>query len=174
MHEFYWVCLIGGVLFAFVTIIFGDILGNFFDGLFDTFSMNHLDFLQPMVLVGGITVLGGSGIMLNRYTRLEPLPVAVISLAIAVLVSVIVFFAYVKPMKNCENSSGFSMNDLVGKIGDVSVPIPAGGYGEVVMKIGAGLTNQIAANMTQAEIPDGTRIVVGEVKDGILYVFPFE
>ncbi|UWG96606.1 protease [Dehalobacter sp. DCM] len=174
MLEFYWVCLIGGVLFALVTIIFGDILGNFLDGVFDVLAMDHLDFLQPMVLVGGITVLGGSGIMLSRYTRLEPLSVAVISLAVAIVVSIIVYFAYVKPMKNCENSTGFSINDLVGKIGEVSVPIPVEGYGEVVIKIGAGLTNQIAANMDHAEIPAGTKVVVGEVKDRILYVFPFE
>lgn len=174
MLEFYWVCFIGGVLFALVTIIFGDILGDFLDGFFDFLSMDHFDFLQPMVLVGGITILGGSGIMLHHYTRLEPLPVAVISLAIAVVASVIVYFAYVKPMKNSENSSGYSMQDLVGKIGEVTVPIPVGGYGEVVVKAGLGLTNQIAANMDQTEIPTGTRVVVGEVKDGVLHVFRFE
>lgn len=174
MLEFYWVCFIGGVLFALVTIIFGDILGNFLDGFFDSLSMDHLDFLQPMVLVGGITILGGSGIMLHHYTHLEPLTVAVISLAVSVLVSVMVYFSYVKPMRNCENSSGYSMKDLVGKIGEVTIPIPVGGYGEVVIKTGPGLTNQIAANMEQTEIPAGTRVVVGETKEGVLYVFRFE
>jgi len=174
MLGFYWACFIGGVLFALITIIFGDILGNFLDGFFDFLSMDHLDFLQPVVLVGGITILGGSGIMLYRYTDLAPLSVAVISLTLSVFISVIVYFSYVKPMKNSENSTGYSMKDLVGKIGEVTVPIPVGGYGEVVIKGGLGLTNQIAANMDQTEIPAGTRVVVGEIKEGVVYVFLFE
>lgn len=174
MLDIYWICLIGGVLFALVTIIFGDILGDIFGGFFDVLSMDHLDFLQPMVLVGGITVFGGSGIMLSRYTSLELIPVVIISVMISLAVSVLVYFSYVRPMKNCENSTGYSMKDLVGKIGEVSVPIPVKGYGEVVMKVGAGNTNQIAGNLEQEELPAGTRVVVGETKEGILFVFRYE
>lgn len=174
MPEFFWMCLISGVLFAVVTIVFGDILGDIFGGVFDSLSMDHLDFLQPMVLVGGITIFGGSGVMLSQYTRLGAFPAIIISLAIAIAVSCLVFYCYVKPMRNCENSTGYSMKDLVGKIGEVSVPIPAGGYGEVVINVGAAKTNQIAANLDQIEIPAGARIVVGETKDGVLYVFRYE
>jgi len=172
--EVYWTCLIGGVLFALVNIIFGDILGDMFGGFFDSLSMDHLDFLQPMVLVGGITIFGGSGIMLRQYTHLEPFPVALVSLMMSIAVSFLVYFSYVKPMKNSENSTGFSINDLVGKIGEVTVPIPVGGYGEVVVKVGAGNTNQIAANLEQVDIAAGERVVVGETKDGVLYVFRYE
>ena len=174
MLGFYWACFSGGVLFALITIIFGDVLGDALDGFFDFLSMDHLDCMQPVVFVGGITILGGCGIMLSRYTDLALLPVAIISLTLSVVISVIVYFSYVKPMKNSENSTGYSMQDLIGKIGEVSVPIPVGGYGEVLIKGGPGLTNQIAANMDQAEIPAGTRVVVGEVKEGVVYVFLFE
>ncbi|SHH81804.1 protease [Desulfosporosinus lacus] len=174
MLEYYWICLIGGVLFAMVTIVFGDLLGDIFGGIFDSLSMDHLDFLQPMVLVGAITIFGGSGIMLSQYTLLDPFLTASVSLMIAIAVSILVYFSYVKPMKNSENSTGFSMKDLVGKIGEVIVPIPVGGYGEVVLKVGAGNTNQIAANLDRLEIPAGTRVVVGEIKDGVLFVFRYE
>lgn len=174
MLEFYWICLISGVLFAVVTIVFGDILGDIFGGFFDALSVDHLDFLQPMVLVGGITVFGGSGIMLSQYTPLEPFPTAIVSLMTSIAVSFLVFFSYVKPMKNSENSTGFSIKDLVGKIGEVTIPIPVGGYGEVVVKVGAGITNQIAANLDQVEISAGEKVVVGETKDGVLYVFRYE
>lgn len=174
MLEVYWMCLSGGVLFALVSIIFGDVLGDIFDGVFDALSFDHVDFLHPMVLVGGVTIFGGSGVMLSRYTAMEPVPVALLSLMIAIALSILVYFAYVKPMKNSENSTGFSMKDLVGKIGEVSVPIPVGGYGEVILKVGAGNTNQIAATLDQADIPAGTRVVVGETKDGVLYVFPYD
>lgn len=174
MLDIYWICFSGGVLFALVTLVFGDILGDIFGGLFDSLSIDHLDFLQPMVLVGGLTIFGGSGIMFNQYTNLDPRLVAALSLMISVILSVLIYFAYVKPMKNSENSTGFSQKDLVGKIGEVSVPIPAKGYGEVIIRIGAGNTNQIAATLDHDEIPAGSRIVVGEVKEGILFVFPYE
>lgn len=174
MLDIYWLCFSGGVLFALVTLVFGDILGDIFGGIFDSLSMDHLDFLQPMVLVGGLTIFGGSGIMFNQYTNLDPLKTAALSLVISITVSILVYFSYVKPMKNSENSTGFSLKDLVGKIGEVSVPIPIDGYGEVIIKVGAGNTNQIAANLEKLEIPAGTRVVVGEAKDGILYVFPYE
>lgn len=174
MLEFYWISLIGGVLFALVTVVFGDILGDIFGGFFDSLSMDHLDLLQPMVLVGGITVFGGSGIMLSQYTSLETMTVAMLSVMISIAVSIVVYFSYVKPMKNSENSSGFSIKDLVGKIGEVTVPIPSGGYGEVVLRVGASNTNQIAATLDQVKIPAGVKVVVGETRDGVLYVFPYE
>ena len=174
MLELYWGCLAGGVLFALITVVFGDILGDAFDGVFDALSFDHLDFLQPMVLVSGMTVFGGTGVTLTRYTSMEPFPVAVISVIAAVLLSIAVFFLYVKPMKNTENSTGFSIQDLVGKIGEVSVPIPAKGYGEVLVRIGAGNSNQIAASFDGEELPAGIRVVVAEVKDSTLYVFRYE
>lgn len=174
MLDLYWMCLIGGVLFALVSIVFGDVLGDIFDGFFDSLSFEHIDFLHPMVLVGGITIFGGSGVMLTKYTHMDPGPAAILALMISIAVSILVYFSYVKPMKNSENSTGFSMKDLVGKIGEVTVPIPVGGYGEVILKVGAGNTNQIAASLDQEDIPTGTRVVVGETKEGVLYVFPYD
>lgn len=174
MLQVYWTCFIGGVLFALVTLILGDIIGHLFGSFFDSLSMHHLDVLQPVVLVGGITIFGGAGIMLSQYTHLASLPAVAISCMISVIISILIYFSYVKPMKNCENSTGFSIKDLVGKIAEVTVPIPVGGYGEVVVKVGAGNTNQIAASLEQAEIPAGVRVVVGKEEDGILYVFRYE
>ena len=174
MLEIYWGCLIIGALFAVVTVIFGDLLGHVFDGLFSFLSLDHLDFFQPMVIVGGITVLGGTGVVLTRFTPLPALPVALLSLMSAVLLSSLVYFAYVKPMKGAESSTGFSVQDLIGKIGEVIVPIPAKGCGEVLIKIGAGNTNQIAASSDGEDIPAASRVVVAEVKEGVLYVFRYE
>jgi len=92
----------------------------------------------------------------------------------AVLLSSLVYFAYVKPMKGAESSTGFSVQDLIGKIGEVIVPIPAKGCGEVLIKIGAGNTNQIAASSDGEDIPAASRVVVAEVKEGVLYVFRYD
>ncbi len=174
MPTIYWGCFYGGIFFAIVTIIFGDILGDVFGGLLDSLSFDHLDFLSPMVIVGGITAFGGAGIMLERLTSLETLNIAVISLIIAISLSIFVYFIYVRPMQNAENSYGYSMSDLIGKIGTVTVPIPKEGFGEILIKIGAGNTNHIACSCDGEKFTAGTRVVVADIKDGVLNVLRYE
>lgn len=163
METLYMACLIGGIAYALISVIFGDWL----DGVFDFLS---LDFLQPMTLIGGITVFGGAGVMLTRYTSLGTVQIGLISLLIAIAAGIAVFFLYVKPMENSENSIGFTMQSLSGAMGSVIVPIPANGYGEVLVRVGAGHTNQIAASFDGIDIPSSASIVVVEVKDSVLYV----
>lgn len=168
--NIYWGCLFGGIIFALVTVIFGDLLGDAFNGLFHSLTFEHLEFLQPMVLVSGITIFGGSGILLTRYTSLTPVPVVVISIMLAALLSILIYFAYVKPMRNSENSTAYSMGDLVGLTGEVITAIPAKGYGEVLLKVGAGHSNHIASSQYEEELSTGTKIFVTKVEKSIVFV----
>lgn len=174
MLEFYWGCLIGGILFAFVTVILGDLIGDLLDGMLDFLKIDGPDFLEPMVIIGAITSWGGAGVLLSEYTSLEALTVAILSLISAFILSSLVFFFYVKPMQNAENSTSFSFQDFAGKVAEVSVTIPTVGYGEVLVKMGAGNTNQIAASFDGEEIQSGSRVIVIEAKDDTLYVSRYE
>lgn len=174
MLSVYWACLFGGVLFALVTVIFGDILGDLFDGFTDALSADHLDFLSPVVIVGGITAFGGAGIMLTDLTPLSAAATAAMALIIALTLSALVYFLYVKHMKNAENSTTYSNTDLVGRMGTVTIPIPAAGCGEVLVRIGAGNTNYPAASTEGREFPAGSRVVVAEVKDGTVWVLDYQ
>ncbi|OEF99030.1 protease [Vulcanibacillus modesticaldus] len=174
MIELYWGSLIFGVIFTILVLIFGDILNGILDGVISAISIDGVGFLQPMVIVGGLTSFGAAGILLTEYTDLEGIPILFLSVIISVFISVIVFFGYVKPMSNAENSSMFSINDLIGKVGEVIITIPKDGYGEILVKVGAGNTNQIAASYDNEEIITGTRVVVIDIKDNVLYVSRFE
>lgn len=174
VQELYLGCLAGGALFTLITFIFGDLLNGLFDGALDGAIPAHLDFLSPMVSVGAITAFGGCGLILSKYTGMAEGTVFGVSALIAVILGGVLYFGYLKPMKNAENSTGFSMKDLVGKIGEVTTPIPAEGYGEVVLRVGAGSTNQIGASMERKDLPAGIRVVVGEVRESVLYVFRFD
>jgi membrane-bound ClpP family serine protease len=169
MLEIYWGCFLFGVIFAVGLLLFGDILHSA-AGLSPEFSFGPLAWLQPMVIVGGITGFGGSGLLLARYTELTEAAVTVFSVCMAVLLSVMAYFVYVKPMRHCENSSGFFITDLIGKMGEVIVQIPAGGFGEVLIRMGAGNTNQTAVSYDNTELPAGTKIVVAKIHEGVLYV----
>ncbi len=168
--NIYWGCLFGGIIFALVTVIFGDLLGDAFNGLFHSLAFDHLEFLQPMVLVSWITIFGGTGVVLTLYTSFAPLPVLIASITLAILVTILIYFAYVKPMKNSENSTAYSMEDLVGMIGEVITPIPTKGYGEVLLKVGAGHSNHIASSQYGEELSTGTKIFVTKVEKSIVYV----
>ncbi|UJF33126.1 NfeD family protein [Paenibacillus hexagrammi] len=167
MTELYWSCLAGGVLFAIVSVILGDVISHALDGIFDFLS---LDVLKPMVLASAITGFGGAGILLGKYTAAGSWFVLLLSLLAALLIAVLVFFLYVRPMENSENSTGYSIHQLSGKIGEVTVPIPAKGYGEVMIRVGAGNTQHTAVSFERVEIPAGSKIVVVDVKNDALYV----
>lgn len=170
MEQLFWACLAGGVLFALVTVIFGDLISNAIDGVLDFLSVDGLWKIRPMVLVSWITSFGGAGLLLTHYTALGSLWVVVIALAAAIGLSILIFVAYVRPMENSENSTAFSIRELSGLIGEVLVPIPPRGYGEVLLKVGAGRTNQIAASFEGNSLAAGERVVVVEVRDDTLFV----
>lgn len=171
MLELYWGCFAGGILFALVVVILGDLIGHIFSGLGNFMAHGVLD---PVVIGGALTSFGGTGILLTEYSTVHPALIFILALMAAILLSLLIFLAYVKPLRNSENSTGFSIHDLSGKIGEVITPVPANGYGEVLVKIGAGNTNQIAASFDHEEIQSGTRVVVVEVKNDTLYVARFE
>lgn len=171
MIELFWGCLAFGVMFTIIVVIFGDVLGDALSGAFDFLNA---DFLNPVVLTGGITAFGAAGLLLEKYTPLSGIWLLLSALGIGFVISVGAYFFYVKPMNKAENSIGYSIQGLVGKLAEVIVPIPKEGYGEVLIKAGAGNTNQIAASFDGTEIQAGTRVVVVDVKDDTLYVTRFD
>lgn len=169
MIEVYWGCFIGGVLFAVVSVVLGDVL----EGIFELSFGEGPPLVQPITIVGAVTVFGGTGVMLSRYTPLPGVWVFVLSLFSAVIAFLLVYFFYIVPTDNAENSTAFTMSDLNGKLGEVITTIPRGGYGEVMIRTAGGNTNQIAASFEKSEIPSGTKVVVVEVRDHTLYVAPY-
>ncbi|REK76352.1 tetraspanin family protein [Paenibacillus paeoniae] len=170
MEAVYAACLIVGILYALVSVVFGDWLSQAMDGVLDFLSLDGPSIFQPMTLVGGITIFGGAGLLLERYSGLGVWMIALFAVLIAIVGAIAVFFLYVKPMENSENSIAFTIASLAGSQGEVIVPIPESGYGEVLVRVGAGNTNQIAASYDRKPIPDGAKVVVVDVREGILYV----
>ncbi|MDR0270230.1 NfeD family protein [Paenibacillus sp.] len=167
METLFWSCLAGGILFAVVSVILGDLVSHALDGLLDFLSV---DFLKPMVIASAVTVFGGAGILLSHYTDWGGIVIIVLSVVLAMVIAALVYFFYVKPMNNSENSTGYSMRELSGRIGEVTIPIPDTGFGEVMIKLGAGNTLHIASSLERHQLSAGTRVVVVDVLDGVLRV----
>ncbi|REE88664.1 NfeD-like partner-binding protein [Paenibacillus taihuensis] len=167
-------CLVGGVLFALVSVVLGDWLSASLDGMLDFLSFDGYPVLQPTAIVSGITVFGGAGLLLSHHTSLGSLLIIFTAIVIGLAAAVAMFFFYVRPMARSENSTSYSMKELTGAIGEVSVTIPGKGYGEVLIKVGAGLTNHIASSVDGDQIPAGERIVVVNVEGHTLHVSKLE
>jgi hypothetical protein len=174
MAEVYWSCLIGGIVFAVITFLAGDIFDHAMDGIGHSMGVDHLDFLNPTTLVSALTSFGGAGVLLSEYTSVDGLPGAILSAAFAIGLGIGLHFLYVRPMRRGENSVAFSMKDFPGLIGSVTIAIPARGYGEVMIRIGAGNTNQIAASFDGRPIAAGLQVVVVEVREDTLMVTPLD
>lgn len=172
--ELFWICFIVGILLALVIVIFGEVLDGLLDGMFEFLSIEGPGFVHPVTLVGGLTTFGGVGILLHQWGVTNTVLLVVLALLIAAAISTLVYFVYVKPMRAAENSLAFSSKELPGKLGVVTISIPAKGFGEVMIRMGAGNVTEIAGSYEKCDIPSGMKVVVIEHKDGVSYVSAFE
>ena len=171
MTTLYWYCLGGGFAVSLLLVLAGEVLEAALDAV-----DGALDVFDPLSGVAGVTVFGGAGLLLDTYADLADVPEAGVAAAVAVLAAVLLHVVYVKPMKQSENSTGFSVREYAGKTGELTTGIAAaGGFGEVVVRMGASTTFQTAASFSGDPIPSGTKVVVVEVgRDGILRVAPLD
>ncbi|MEM1057079.1 MAG: protease [Bacteroidota bacterium] len=174
MTTIYWACLGGGFAFSLLLVLFDGLLDgalDALDGALDSFDLGSV--FDPLSGVAGLAVFGGVGLVLDAYTGLGTIPEVILAASIGLGMAVAMHTLYVKPMKQSENSTGFSQAEYVGKTGETNTSIPASGFGEVVIKMGASTTFQTAASFDGTPIPDNTAIVVVEVeRDGVLRVSP--
>lgn len=167
METIFWWILAGGAIFTVISVLIGDVLGSWLDGALE---LPGLDWFRPVVLLGSITAFGGAGVLLTKYTGLSTGWIVVFALGVALVIGILVFFAFIKPMSNSEVSSGFSMSELTGRIGEVTIPVPEVGYGEVMIRLGAGNTIHTASSFDHKPLAAGARIVVVEVAEGVVRV----
>lgn len=174
MEYVYWGFFLFGIVFGLITVIFGDLLSGI-DGIFDFFEsigIQSLSLFQPVSILSGMTVFGATGIIATKFTNLSLLLVLLVSIMMASLSMVVVYYAFVKPAHQAENSLAFSIRQLIGKQAVVSITVPAEGYGEVMIKVGGGYSNQIAASYDKVEIKQEQHVFVVDEKEGVLYVSP--
>ena len=174
MLTLYWFCLGGGLVFTILMVLLDGLLDgalDALDGAFDAIDLGGA--LDPLSGIAGVTVFGGAGLLLDAYTGLATTPQVIVAALIGLVSAIVLHTVYVKPMKQSENSTAFSVQEYAGKTGEAGTTIPASGFGEVQVRMGASTTFQTAQSFSGVEIPDGTPIVVVEVApDGVLRVAP--
>jgi len=170
METLFWVCFLVGILYTLIVVIFGDALAGAIDASTEWLNISHLPILQPTTLMGGLTVFGGAGIVMSRLSAWSALTIICLALLAAVIGTILIYYVYIKPMADAEVSLSYSIVELIGKQAEVSIPIPAEGYGEVIIRTAGGIVSHIASSFDRVAIAGEATVVVVDLDDGVLLV----
>jgi membrane protein implicated in regulation of membrane protease activity len=153
--------LVGGVLLL-ITVVFDDILGGLLDGLgFDIGGTT----ITP-ILLGFVGMFGAGGLFATQVLDIHGGQAAIVGV-IAGIGGAALAGALFGLLKRSESADPFSISDLVGGSAYVSVGIPAGRYGSVLVKA-EGQTHEFSAT-SDREIPVGRTVTItGTAGSGVI------
>ena len=146
--------LVGGGLLL-ITVLLDDILGGILDTLNIDFSIGGVSLMPP--LLAFIAMFGVGGIFATQVLDLHGGAAAAVGVGFG-LVGFAVAYLLFRALRRAEGERPFSVGDLVGRTGSVSVSIPAGRLGTVYVRA-EGQNHEISASASE-DIPAGTAIKV--------------
>ncbi len=161
--------LLFGVIFAVMIFVFDNAFDDVIDSVLESLFNFDSDF-SFSVVVSFLTAFGGIGLFLTESTGWSGNIVFMAALILSFLIASGFYFLYLNPMHESENNVAFSEQEYVGKKASVITPIPANGYGEVLLRMGASNVSCMAASYYKKDISAQMRVVVKQVKDGLVYV----
>lgn len=156
--------LIAGGL-TILYLFFGDIL----EGIGDTFG-----FLNPVLILSFFAFLSATGYVLESTTSLSSILILLLAAGIAFLLDTLLNIFVLIPLSSAEESLSYTEDSLKGRVGKIIIPIPENGFGEIVIESKSGVISKPAAGFDNNIIPEGAKVLVLEVKKGVLYVVPYE
>lgn len=170
MATTYLVIFVISLVFILLITLLGELFEPVLDLVWSAFLLKKIAILNPVSFFAALTVFGAVGYVLTRFSAVLSIIIFIISVLLAVLTVVLLYFLIVKPRELSETSLSYSMKQLIGLQATVSIPIPANGFGEVLIKLGGGNSNQIAASYDSVDIGLDEKVFVVDEKEGVVYV----
>lgn len=159
-------CLAVGGGLLLLTLIFDDLFG----GLLNVFHLGGFDFggVSPTPVVLGFVALFGVGGLFGLHSlNLGPGLATLVGGGAGLIGAGVVLGAF-KILGSAESTESFSLQDMIGSTGRVSVGIPANRYGSILISF-AGASHNMGAT-ADAEIPAGRMVKVVGVAGNNLVV----
>ena len=150
--------LIGGGLLL-ITVLVDDILGAVFD--FDVAGVS----LMPLLLAF-VSMFGVGGLIATQVLDLHGGQAALVGTVFG-LAGMGIAYALFSFLRRAETPEPFSMRDFVGDEAFVSVGIPAGRYGSVLVKK-EGQTHEYSATASEDVTVGSTARVIGVAGNGLI------
>ncbi|MGH7763999.1 MAG: NfeD family protein [Candidatus Dormibacteraceae bacterium] len=161
------VCLLLGGGLLLLTLIVDDIFGGLLGALHLGFDVAGVS--PTPLLLGFIATFGVGGLFGLHSLKLGPGGATGVAVVTGLLGASVAFGAF-KVLKSAESTDSFSLQDMVGATGRVSVGIPASHFGTVLISF-AGASHNMTAT-ADSEIAAGRAVKVVAVAGGNLVVEP--
>ncbi len=161
------VCLLLGGALLLLTLIVDDIFGGILGAIHLGFDVAGVS--PTPLLLGFIAMFGVGGLFGLHSLGLSPGGASLTGVVAGALGSSVVFGAF-KVLRQAESTESFSLQDMVGSTGRVSVAIPASRFGTVLISF-AGASHNMTATADD-EIPAGKQVKVVAVAGTNLVVAP--
>jgi membrane-bound ClpP family serine protease len=160
-------CLLFGGGLLLLTLIFDDLFGGLLGAIHLGFDLGGV---SPTPLLLGFIAMFGIGGLLGVHSFGAGVGGATLIAVVAGLLGAGVVFGSFKVLRQAESTETFSLHDMVGTTGRVSVGIPANRFGTVLISF-AGATHNMTAT-SDAEIPAGRVVKVVAIAGDNLVVTP--
>jgi len=160
--------LIGGGLLL-VTVLVDDILGGVLDALHVGFDIGGVS-LMPLLL-GFVSMFGVGGLFGTQVLGLHAGPAAIVG-TIGGVIGFLIVFVMFSVLRRSEGANPFSTSSLVGRSASVSVSIPAGRFGSVLVKA-EGQTHEFSATASM-DLPTGMPVTITGTTGTGLIVAPIQ
>src|ERR1700694_6861 len=160
-------CLLLGGGLLLLTLIFDDLFGGFLSAIHVGFDLGGV---SPTPLLLGFVAMFGVGCLLGVHGFGAGTGGATLIATVAGLLGAGVVFGSFKVLRQAESTQTFSLQDMIGSTGRVSVGIPANRFGTVLISF-AGASHNMTAT-ADAEIPTGRVVKVVAIAGDNLVVVP--
>ena len=158
---YWWVLIIAGIG-TFIYMLFADAF-DMFDGWFN-----------PAVILSFLALGAGIGLILNALAHVSPMIGLVVALVGSFVLTTLLYLFVLLPLSEAEESIGMTDESLVGLVGRLTVPIPEGGYGEVMIETVTGSILKTAQSIEGTPISTEKRVIVIEVQKNIAIVMEYD
>lgn len=145
----------------------------FFSDLTDV-SGEFFPLFDPAVILPFVTLAAAWGYVLELSTELSSGLILLISLGAAAILDFLLYFFILLPLKSAEVSIAYTDASLAGEVGKVIVPIPADGFGEIIIETVSGMISKRAAGYENTPIDYGKEVLIIEVDEGTFIVKEYE
>lgn len=128
--------------------------------------------LNPVLILAFLTFLSAAGYLLEALTALNSILIMVISAIVSLILDTFLNVFVLIPLSKSEESLVYTEDSLKGRIGNVIIPIPENGFGEVLIESISGRISKPAASFDNTFIDEGKKVLIIDVKNGVIYVVP--
>ena len=140
------------------------------------FSVDHpkvgLPSLSPITVSSFVTAFGGCGLIALGLLNTSPQWSLAWATGGGLVLAVIAHFAFGYFLLAPQGSSDVQLSDIVGAVGEVTTPIPAGSLGEVAFVAQGGRVSYPAKSAGGGDIARGTTVVIDKYVSGVVVVRP--